>query len=231
MTAARTGIPAAVKTLLAHGADVNAKESWRGQTALMWAAAEGHADDDSAAPRGRRAGQRAIQRRMDGAAVCGARRKDSGGQDAARRRSERRRYAARAAGPRARRGCGRCGAAGAGQRPPSKGSSALVLAVGSGAFRAGCGAARCGRRSECGRAGMDGAPSPHLDSQARHRQQRSCALRLGQHGQPDARQKAEGARRGCERASDAAARTSASPRSTSSARRRSSWRRAAATPS
>ena len=29
MTAARTGIAAAVKTLLAHGADVNAKESWR----------------------------------------------------------------------------------------------------------------------------------------------------------------------------------------------------------
>jgi hypothetical protein len=44
MTAARTGVPAAVKTLLAHGADVNAKESWRGQTALMWAAAEGHAE-------------------------------------------------------------------------------------------------------------------------------------------------------------------------------------------
>ena len=44
MTAARTGIPAAVETLLAHGADVNAKETWRGQTALMWAAAEGHAD-------------------------------------------------------------------------------------------------------------------------------------------------------------------------------------------
>ena len=44
MTAARTGVPAAVKTLLAHGADINAKESWRGQTALMWAAAEGHAE-------------------------------------------------------------------------------------------------------------------------------------------------------------------------------------------
>ncbi|HKY19915.1 MAG TPA: ankyrin repeat domain-containing protein [Vicinamibacterales bacterium] len=44
MTAARTGIPAAVKVLLAKGADVNAKENWRGQTALMWAAAEGHAE-------------------------------------------------------------------------------------------------------------------------------------------------------------------------------------------
>ncbi len=34
----------AVKVLLAHDADVNAKENFRGQTALMWAAAEGHAD-------------------------------------------------------------------------------------------------------------------------------------------------------------------------------------------
>lgn len=42
MTAARTGKVDAVKSLLAHGADVNAKERWRGQTALMWAAAEGH---------------------------------------------------------------------------------------------------------------------------------------------------------------------------------------------
>ena len=32
-----------MKALLARGADVNAKER-RGQTALMWAAAEGHAE-------------------------------------------------------------------------------------------------------------------------------------------------------------------------------------------
>jgi ankyrin repeat protein len=44
MTAARTGKVEAVKVLLAHGANANAKESARGQTALMWAAAEGHAD-------------------------------------------------------------------------------------------------------------------------------------------------------------------------------------------
>jgi len=44
MTAARTGKLDAVKVLLARGANVNAKESWRGQTALMWAAAEGHPD-------------------------------------------------------------------------------------------------------------------------------------------------------------------------------------------
>jgi ankyrin repeat protein len=30
--------------LIARGVDVNAKDSWRGQTALMWAAAENHAD-------------------------------------------------------------------------------------------------------------------------------------------------------------------------------------------
>jgi uncharacterized protein len=42
MTAARTGNIDTVKSLLAHGADVNAKESARGQTALMWAVAEKH---------------------------------------------------------------------------------------------------------------------------------------------------------------------------------------------
>ena len=43
MVAARTGKVDAVNLLLARGADPNAKEGWRGQTALMWAAAEGHA--------------------------------------------------------------------------------------------------------------------------------------------------------------------------------------------
>ena len=53
MTAARTGNVPTVKVLLAHGADVNAKESWKGQTALMWAAAENHADVVTAADRRR----------------------------------------------------------------------------------------------------------------------------------------------------------------------------------
>jgi uncharacterized protein len=43
MTAARTGALDAVKTLLSRGAAVDAKDDRRGQTALMWAAAEGHA--------------------------------------------------------------------------------------------------------------------------------------------------------------------------------------------
>jgi uncharacterized protein len=42
MTAARTGKVDAVNVLLRYGADVNAKEGWHKQTALMWAAAEGH---------------------------------------------------------------------------------------------------------------------------------------------------------------------------------------------
>jgi ankyrin repeat protein len=42
MTAARSGSVAVVKVLLAHGADVKAKEGWRGQDALTWAAGEGH---------------------------------------------------------------------------------------------------------------------------------------------------------------------------------------------
>ena len=43
MTAARTGEPETVRTLLAHGADPNLREMTRGQTALMWAAANNHA--------------------------------------------------------------------------------------------------------------------------------------------------------------------------------------------
>ncbi len=43
MKASREGNLDAVKALLDHGAEVNAKENFRGQTALMWAAAEGHA--------------------------------------------------------------------------------------------------------------------------------------------------------------------------------------------
>jgi ankyrin repeat protein len=125
------------ETLLAHGADVNAKESWRGQTALMWAAAEGHAE--------------AVQLLLEAGAQINAR--SNAGWTAllfaARegriptvkallaRRRRRQRRAARAAGRgrgRARAAAG-AGAAGAdGPRPPTRGSSALVLAVGSGNF-------------------------------------------------------------------------------------------------
>ena len=44
MTASRAGDLKAVDVLIRHGANVNSKENWRGQNALMWAAAEGHTD-------------------------------------------------------------------------------------------------------------------------------------------------------------------------------------------
>ena len=45
MAAARTGhVPTAVKLLLEAGADVNAHRPYQDETALMWAAAEGHTD-------------------------------------------------------------------------------------------------------------------------------------------------------------------------------------------
>jgi ankyrin repeat protein len=44
MAAARSGKVDAAKTLLAAGADINAKETWGGQSAIMWAAAQSQAD-------------------------------------------------------------------------------------------------------------------------------------------------------------------------------------------
>ena len=44
MICARTGNPAAVKAMLAHGANANAKEPRAGQTPLMWAVAQKHLD-------------------------------------------------------------------------------------------------------------------------------------------------------------------------------------------
>jgi ankyrin repeat protein len=44
MIAARTGNPAAIRTLVTHGALTNVKENVLGETALIWAAAENHAE-------------------------------------------------------------------------------------------------------------------------------------------------------------------------------------------
>jgi len=44
MLAARNGSLPIAKLLVSHGANVNARERWRGQTALMWAAAERNAE-------------------------------------------------------------------------------------------------------------------------------------------------------------------------------------------
>src|SRR6476619_334072 len=42
MHAARAGSVDAVNTFMGAGAKINARETWNGQSALMWAAAEGH---------------------------------------------------------------------------------------------------------------------------------------------------------------------------------------------
>ena len=69
-----------------HGATVDAREKWRGQTALMWAAAQGHPDDDPRARRARRRRQRAIGRRRSGNGRSRPSRAKSGCRRAASRR-------------------------------------------------------------------------------------------------------------------------------------------------
>src|SRR5688572_32817160 len=44
MMAARTGATGALRVLMESGANVNARESWGGTTALMWAVSEGHTE-------------------------------------------------------------------------------------------------------------------------------------------------------------------------------------------
>jgi ankyrin repeat protein len=129
MTASRTGIAAAVRTLVAHGADANAKETWKGQTALMWAAAEGHADT--------------VKILLESGAQVGAR--STAGWTpllfAAREGQIEAAKALLAGGANINetlpggRGRGRgAGAAGSTEKPATAGSSALVVAVGSAHF-------------------------------------------------------------------------------------------------
>ena len=137
MTAARTGIPAAVTTLLAHGADVNAKESWRGQTALMWAAAEGHAETiqvllEAGAQINARsnAGWTALLFAAREGQIQAAKTLLAGGADVDDTLLAR---PGRGRGPGAAAAAAGAGA-GAGVRPSTRGTSALVLAVGSAHF-------------------------------------------------------------------------------------------------
>ena len=71
MTAARTGSLAPVKSLLIRGADVDSRDERRGQTALMWAAAEGHAEVVQGAHRSRRGFPAASALRVHAAVVRG----------------------------------------------------------------------------------------------------------------------------------------------------------------
>ena len=71
MVVARSGNTAAAAALIARGADVNAREAWREQTALMWAAAQSQPAMVEAADRARRRGRRALRRQRVAAASHG----------------------------------------------------------------------------------------------------------------------------------------------------------------
>ena len=78
MLAARTGNADAVKVLLSAGAKVDAKETWNGQTALMWAAAAGHGAGRASADRSPGRYPRSFQQWRDASPVCGAARRSGG---------------------------------------------------------------------------------------------------------------------------------------------------------
>ena len=67
MTAARGGHVDAARLLLERGAEVDARERWHGQTALMWAAAQGHPAMLRELHCARRRRQRALEPRGVGA--------------------------------------------------------------------------------------------------------------------------------------------------------------------
>ena len=63
MIAARTGSAPAIKALVGRGATVNVQDAWMGETPLMWAAAENHADGRDGAARARRRRRTPARRR------------------------------------------------------------------------------------------------------------------------------------------------------------------------
>ena len=147
MTAARTGNADAVQALVAHGADVNAREGWRGQTALMWAASREQRRRHPRAGGRRRGHPREVDvRHVHAAAVRGARRSRRRGARAARGRRRRQRAAAR--------------------RHERAGAGGLQRAL-----RAGGVPARSRRRPQRRRAGMDRAASGRVVAAAEPRLQ------------------------------------------------------------
>ena len=72
MLAARNGNPDAIRVLIDGGAKVNARETLRGTTALMWAAEQKHPDGREGAARGRRRCRGPLGRRRLAAQLPGA---------------------------------------------------------------------------------------------------------------------------------------------------------------
>ena len=194
MTAARTGTLAAVKALLSRGASVDGKDDRRGQTALMWAAAEGHADVVAGARRRRSGFPGPPAVRLHAAAVCRAGRAHRRRPRAAEGRRGRERDHPGRWRPQAR--LWRPAAAGGRQRAAPGGDER--------ALRAGGASARRRRQSECRPARLHGPPRDHGGPQAGRRRQRSGSRRIRDAEQHRAREEARGARREREREDDEA---------------------------
>ena len=184
MTAARTGTLASVKALLSRGAAVDGKDDRRGQTALMWAAAEGHADVVQALDRRRRGFPGPAGLRLHAAVVCRQGRAHRRRPRAAEgRRGRERDHPGRR---RTQARLWRPAAAGGRQRAAPGGDER--------AFRAGRPSAGRRRRSECRSAGLHGPPRDHRGPQAWRRRQRSGARGIRTDEQSRAREEARGAR-------------------------------------
>ncbi len=208
MTASRTGRLGPVKALLARGADVNAREH-KGQTALMWAAADGHVEVVDALLEAGADFRTPLAVRLYAAVLRRARgthaKWSSGCFEAGADVNETMRPEATDAAP---HGKPTSAADSGGRERP---------------FRAGRGPAEGRRRSERSARRLHGAARDHLGPQADPRRRRPAADRLGEAEQPGLRPAACGARRGSStpgsrRANRAAA--DSRPR----VRRRSCWR-------
>ena len=184
MTAARTGALASVKALVSRGASVDAKDESRGQTALMWAAAEGHAAVVQELDRGRRGCPRACALGLHAAALCREGRPSRRRSRAAQSRGRRERdHPSRRAAP-ARLWRAGCRAAGA---------SALLLAVMNAHFELAAALLDAGANPNADLTGYTRASRDHRGPPAGRRRQRSGSRWLRNDEQPRAREEARGA--------------------------------------
>ena len=164
MTAARSGRVGVVRALVAYGADVEASEPRRRQTALLWAAAEGHADRRRDADRGGGRLHHPPRLGLHGAPLRGAGGAPRRGPPAPRRRRRRQRRGRR----------GRPGGADVPHRAAGPGRHHAAASRGDQRpLGRGGGAARGRRRPERGRPRIHGAAHHPQGAQAGRGRQRS----------------------------------------------------------